>query len=149
MVKHLYPFLILFSFLLLLSCSDAVEQDKALEDSLQNKKKSHFVEVPEWIGIYQDTLPCADCVGILTRLDLRSDTTYKKSIVYLGKEPVFDNTFSTSGRWRYNPGDAKVWLDSAVEGRRLAFVVYGDSVLHMCDLDGKILASDRYRMGRL
>ncbi len=52
---------------------------------------------PQWTGTYADTLPCADCPGIFTRLDLRPDSTYVLRELYLERDSI---PFGTIGTWR-------------------------------------------------
>src|SRR5262245_39940564 len=40
----------------------------------------------DWAGTYQGTLPCGDCPGILTRIELAQDETYVLSMQYIDKE---------------------------------------------------------------
>ncbi len=108
-----------------------------------------FREIPSWMGSYQDTLPCADCPGILTRIDFKSDSTYKKSIVYLGKEPIFDYTFSTTGHWNVRPKSSILLLDSLQEKGVQAFEISGDTLLKMCDRSLRPFASPRYWLPRV
>jgi copper homeostasis protein (lipoprotein) len=44
--------------------------------------------VTEWPGYYDDTLPCADCPGILTQLWVRSDSTFILRERYLDRDPL-------------------------------------------------------------
>lgn len=53
-------------------------------------------QVPEWVGLYADTMPCADCPGILTQLDLRKDSTYVLRERYLERDSV---PFGRIGKW--------------------------------------------------
>ncbi len=39
----------------------------------------------DWPGMYVGVLPCADCEGILTEIQLRADNTYDLATQYLGK----------------------------------------------------------------
>jgi uncharacterized lipoprotein NlpE involved in copper resistance len=39
----------------------------------------------DWDGKYKGTLPCADCEGIKTELELKDDKTYELTETYLGK----------------------------------------------------------------
>ena len=39
----------------------------------------------DWNGTYKGILPCADCEGIKTELELNSDKTYEIKETYLGK----------------------------------------------------------------
>src|SRR5690606_27528761 len=37
----------------------------------------------DWEGVYVGTVPCADCAGIRTRIELDRDGGYSRSLVYL------------------------------------------------------------------
>lgn len=124
--------IIVLAFFTIGSCSDG---SKAKIPQVTGT--SGFVEVPDWLGIYQDTLPCDDCKGTLTWLDLKTDHSYKKSIILLGKEPIFDYTFGSTGHWKFDPAKKIVWLDSAVEGKKTGFLIKGDSVLVCCNAKGE------------
>ena len=50
----------------------------------------------QWVGLYADTLPCADCPGILTQLDLRADSTYVMRDQYLERDSI---PYGTIGEW--------------------------------------------------
>lgn len=136
----------LFFSLLILGCSETTPEQEALEKSMDGKKLPSFREVPSFIGVYQDTLPCSDCLGALTQLDLKSDSTYKKSIVFLGKGSAIDNSTSTIGKWHFDESSGVVWLDSLKEKRQIGFAVLGDSLLHMVGPNGKIIPSIQYRL---
>lgn len=40
----------------------------------------------DWMGTYSGILPCADCMGIQTKLVLKGDETLEITSIYLGKE---------------------------------------------------------------
>lgn len=65
-----------------------------------------------WVGFYADTMPCADCAGIFTQLDLRGDSTYILREQYLGRDSV---PFGTIGTWR-------------VEGDRLTLKTFHEPI---------------------
>lgn len=140
---------VFLSFLLLAGCNPYNPQQQAILDSLKGKPIQKFVEVPPWIGIYQDTLPCADCLGALTRLEFKTDTSYKKSVTLLGKGDPMANTSSTTGRWYWKRKEGLILLDSASEKKRFALLIMGDSALHLCNEFDKPMASARYSIGRL
>lgn len=52
--------------------------------------------VLQWVGLYADTLPCADCPGILNQLDLRKDSTYVLRDRYLDRDSI---AYGTIGQW--------------------------------------------------
>lgn len=111
--------------------------------------KTGFVEIPSWIGTYKDTLACNDCVGILTWLDIKLDKSYKKSIVYLGKEPILDNTFGTNGKWKYDSKTNVIWLDEKAEGKKMGFFVSSDSLLVVTNEKGIPVTSRKNQLLRI
>lgn len=48
-------------------------------------------------GYYEDTLPCADCPGILTQLWVRADSTFILRQRYLDRDPL---AYGLIGRWQ-------------------------------------------------
>lgn len=148
-MARFYLSLLLLFPLFFYSCEEGDPNRKAALDSLKGKPVQKFVEVLPWLGIYQDTLPCADCIGILTRLELKSDTSYKKSITFLGKGDPMANTFSVKGRWKWNAKTASLWLDSLQEKQNITFRIEGDSALRVCDLQGIPIKSSHYVLNRL
>lgn len=138
-------FFILIIGLFGVSCSEMRKEGK--EESASGKLV--FREVPTWLGSYQDTMPCPDCKGVLTRIDLKSDSTYKKSEVQLGKEPIFDYTSSIQGRWEFKSQEKLLILDSAKNGQKQVFEVVGDSILKLCDQNLRAEKSPRYWLARV
>ena len=104
-----------------------------------------------WLGV----LPCADCDGIQTRLQLRSDpegARYLLEETYLGGEG--DNRFVQEGAWReeaaeINGAPAEVYrLDPDGPGRW--FWVQPDGALEMLEAEGRPAPDGlAYRLQRL
>lgn len=69
-------------------------------DTLGADSTARTVEVPavppSWPGYYTDTMPCADCPGILTDLWVRSDSTFILQQRYLDRDTV---PVGTIGQW--------------------------------------------------
>lgn len=120
------------------ACSEGEPEKVKSDIEEKEQEKSSFIEIPNWAGSYQDTLPCKDCVGQLTKIDLNSDSTYKKSIVLLGKEPVFDNSFSFSGKLAFNSLDQTFSIGSDSDSLFTRFILEGDSVLKFLDKKGLV-----------
>lgn len=83
-MRHLHLLLI---SALLLACggdpSPVSDPSTAAADSALSP-----IEVMEWPGYYDDTLPCADCPGILTQLWVRRDSTFILRERYLDRDPL-------------------------------------------------------------
>ena len=143
-MKSLLQFTTLSVFLFLLSCSGNPSGNTTVTTG-----KTGFVEIPAWVGTYKDTLACPDCIGVLTWLDFKLDKSYKKSIVYLGKEPILDNTFGTNGKWNYDSKINVIWLDEKVEGKKMGFFVSSDSLLVLTDEKGIPIVSRQNQLLRI
>lgn len=49
-----------------------------------------------WTGFYADTVPCADCPGIITRLHLKADSTYLLTDEYMERDSI---PYGQMGSW--------------------------------------------------
>lgn len=82
------------------------------------------------VGTYKGVLPCADCEGMETTIELKSDSTYSRVIKYLGKK---ENSFTASGKWTWISGSI-IGLGSIKEGPNQYFVAEGKLIqLDMSD----------------
>jgi len=128
----------------LVACSEQPSESGAGAKS----NKSTFQEIPEWTGVFQDTLPCADCRGLITWLEIFPEGNYRRISTKIGFEDVFANTSSTEGKWNFDPGSGIIKLDVKIEKDRMAFIALGDSLLTACDEKGKILEGGRWKLRR-
>ena len=81
-------------------------------------------------------LPCADCPGIQTHLDLWPDGAFHARQEYLGRSVTRD----LLGRWRVDPARKAVILDGSA-GTVLQLGVEGPDKLRLLDRQGKPIAS--------
>lgn len=88
----------------------------------------------DWNGIYQGTLPCADCEGIKTTITLNKDLTYSVKEDYLGKK---DGVFESKGTFTWDARGQKITLS---ENKRSYFV--GENTLTHLDNSGKKIEGD-------
>jgi uncharacterized lipoprotein NlpE involved in copper resistance len=72
-------------------------------------------------GVYKGILPCADCEGMETTIELKKDSTYSRIIQYLGKK---ENRFTASGKWIWINGST-ISLGSIKEEPNQYFVAEG------------------------
>ncbi len=127
-MKPLFP--ILSTALLLASCTgtaDQVQETEAAKDSTATATAT------AWVGSYADTLPCADCPGIFTRLELRPDSTYIRRDLYLERDSI---PFGEIGRWSVQ-GDVLTLATGDVPDRWRM----GANGLEMLDQEGKAVES--------
>ncbi|MBG8553328.1 copper resistance protein NlpE [Hymenobacter guriensis] len=83
-------------------------------------------------GTYTDTIPCADCRGILTNLQLNADSTYVLRETYLDKQPA---PTAQRGNWRLR-GQVLTLPPSGTHPGR-SYLVETSSQLLLLDGSGK------------
>lgn len=144
------PLLPAFFFLLLLGSCGSSQTDPSKTTSLvQDSLPQKFREIPDWIGVFQDTLPCQDCLGALTRIAFYKDGQYHKSVAFLGKEPILDHTYGFDGKWTFDPARNLIQLDSIAEKGNYFFRPVGDSLLIACLPDGQVIDGGLIHLNRV
>jgi len=87
----------------------------------------------DWSGVYLGQLPCADCEGILTEVQLFEDQRFTHHAVYLGKSK---EVYSTSGNFKWNENGNSIVLFNTANTSIAAYHV-GENKLFLLDQDGK------------
>ena len=125
-------FSVLFSFIAI-SCgvSNKTEQKQIL--SFENHSSNNSLD---WQGVYRGVLPCADCEGIETRIVLKRDGTFQRSMKYLGES---DKIFSDEGEFVWDNTGNKITLK--VENGAQQYQV-GENVLFHLDQQGNRVTGD-------
>jgi heat shock protein HslJ len=99
---------------------------KVRERSLANT--DHSDASADLSGVYTGMLPCADCPGIQTKIELKKDATYVMQTKYIDRS---EELFTDSGKFRWNVEDRTITLDNSlvsqclVEGNTLTVLVNG------------------------
>ena len=64
-------------------------------------------------GTYGGTLPCGDCKGVVTKLELLADGSYKINEIFDGRS---DNAvLDSNGKWAFDPDSRRVTLDPTAQ----------------------------------
>jgi len=100
-------------------------ENKVIGDNSQNSL--------DWSGIYQGTLPCADCQGIQMQIKLNPDFTYEVASKYVGKS---DKIFQSNGSFKWDESGSKIILDETVSGAETNQYLVGENVLIKLDIKG-------------
>lgn len=87
----------------------------------------------DYLGRYQGVLPCADCQGIKTTLDLTEEFNYVMTRVYEGRDP---KPFVETGTFRWDEAGGSIILTG--NGDAVIFKV-GENRLIQLDRDGKTI----------
>ncbi len=110
-----------------------VVEDSAVTKIVDGATAQNSLDV---VGTYKGVLPCADCEGMETTIELKSDSTYSRVIKYLGKK---ENSFTASGKWTWINGST-ISLGSIKEGPNQYFVAEGKLI--QLDMSGKRITGE-------
>ena len=91
----------------------------------------------DWNGIYKGTIPCADCEGIKTELNLMKDGSFERRSTYLGKDA---ETRSDKGNFTWNDAGSSVTL--ALEDGGSQQYQVGENMLFHLDREGNRITGD-------
>lgn len=86
----------------------------------------------DWAGLYQGTLPCADCEAILWQLELKQNHVFELTRTYLGKSIA---PFKDQGQFFWAQDGQRVFLTS-LEQEEIGFFV-GENRLWLLDPQGQ------------
>ena len=96
---------------------------------------SHTSEMSlDWAGVYEGTLPCADCEGIETTIELKDDHTYVANYNYIGKSDG-DNKFTNEGTFTWDILGRTITLQSDTQTTQYQV---GENQLIMLNADGEV-----------
>lgn len=87
----------------------------------------------DWAGTYQGVLPCADCAGIDTYVNIDYDGTFKINRTYLGKS---DSNFHFEGTFKWSEDGSTIILDIENKSAMPYQYFVGENYLIQLDLDG-------------
>ncbi|WP_353185890.1 copper resistance protein NlpE N-terminal domain-containing protein [Parapedobacter lycopersici] len=105
------------------ACKSKREAGQANPDPAHNSQNAL-----DWAGMYQGTLPCADCPGIQTTLTLSEDGGYTLQTSYLERG---DSVFTETGQFTWDDAGGKITLDG--DGQKLQV---GENRLIQLDREG-------------
>lgn len=137
-MKHSSVIFSVFICASLFSCqssSTSNDRERQLQDSLSMSTEHTSQTALDWAGIYQDTLPCADCPGILTTVKLYEDETYSYVAEYIDRKTVVLDT----GKFMwYNNGSVVHLKGTDIDTRYKV----GENVLFQADSSGNVMESE-------
>lgn len=108
------------------------QQQKLIKQQLAEKIK----------GVYIGKIPCADCSGILYRIELFADQMYRTEMIYEGRstEPVVE-----SGAYTFDES----FLITLTRSKDLKYLKLGDPYLILLDKNGQEIAGNLAKMYHL
>lgn len=124
----------LFLSLLVLSCINNQRTSDVKERSDNTEVLSANI-----IGEYSGALPCVDCQGINTLLELHRDNSYVLTYIFEGKS---SDTFVKQGFWKVNKNRL------TLHGVDYKYKIDGDKLFQL-DLSGNEITGDLARLYQL
>ncbi len=91
-------------------------------------------------GYFADTIPCADCAGIVTRLQLNKDSSFILEQEYVGAKDPAASVFYQLGSWTVV--DSILRLAETTEGPR-QFKIVAPGELKILDNEGSIITGTK------
>ena len=106
----------------------------------------HEPDVSAWLGTYNGSLPCADCIGVKTTLALNKNSTYLMITQYLGKS---EREYTEKGKLSWV--DAHTLLLTSRDGNAKRYYQLGNNALTQLDDNAKLITgkqAERYTLRR-
>ncbi|MDR2009784.1 MAG: copper resistance protein NlpE N-terminal domain-containing protein [Bacteroidales bacterium] len=121
----------------LFSCKS--NEKKSNEDTEKISRADSSRESLDWEGTYTGTLPCADCSGIFTIIDLKRDGHYTISTKYLGKS---ENYIDENGKFSWNDAGNIITFDNKSDDAGMSKFQVGENKLTMLDISGNRITGE-------
>lgn len=86
----------------------------------------------DWAGVYEGTMPCADCEGIETVVELKDDHTFTATYNYIGTD---DYTVTNEGTFTFDITGSTITLQS--EDQTSQYKV-GENQITLLNADGEV-----------
>jgi len=130
--------LVIILGILFMGCGTGKKQNTASEEEKNRVPDMHtsLIALDFW-GTYKGIVPCADCEGIETTIQLKADETFEVQTVYLGKS---DEVFTYSGHYHWNDDGRSIHLHGIENGPSYYFV--GENQLIQLDMEGNRIAGE-------
>ncbi len=130
-------FILILSALIWISCDNSSKKDTPGNsgDNHQQNQAGGFDYIAV-CGSYADSLPCADCDGIYTEIQLNPDTTFSMSERRIGKNEKAIRPLVTRGIYTPDGNTGKIKLTSVSDGGKAKFASYSESALTILDESG-------------
>lgn len=143
-MKHIKGWACMFLIALIMgSCGQQKEKDQKAtnpEESTPVPDAAHNSRnALDWNGTYRGILPCADCEGIRTELQLHKDMTFVKRIKYLGNP---EEITETSGTFKWDDTGSSVQLNPGTDSPEGNLYKIMENRIAQLDSKGEMITGD-------
>ena len=100
----------------------------------------------DWPGVYQGSLPCADCDAIKIRISLHQDGTFTRNMIYQGKP---NGQFADQGMFSWDQHETQITLVNQ-QGQSQSYLVGENQLFHLDHQGQRIMGelADRYILNK-
>jgi hypothetical protein len=146
--------IILLALFCLISCKDEsknpeLETTENTSENIENRMDTahNSQNSLDWVGVYKGVLPCEDCDGIETSIQIKKNLDYVLSQHYLGRTEAKENINET-GKFEWNKQGNTISLG---ERQRLYFQVSENYLLQVFKDESKVLGDSaiKYRLTKI
>ncbi|WP_164905236.1 copper resistance protein NlpE [Aequorivita ciconiae] len=127
-----------FATFVLFGCKSGEKHEMVFDGPIETVSpkadRANKKETLDWAGVYEATSPCADCDGIKTTVELKTDKTFNMSQTRIGKTGD-DIRFKESGNFTWEDNGSDVVLEAGKY--RIKFEV-GQNDLTLLDMSGNV-----------
>lgn len=110
------------------------KQDATITDD-QSVVDMHTSEISlDWAGVYEGTMPCADCEGIETVVELKDNHTFTATYNYLG-EGDKAHTYTNKGTFTWDDSGQVITLQANDENSQYRV---GENHITLLNADGEV-----------
>lgn len=145
--------IILFAVLCFASCKneEKTSETTSVENTEENMKTtpvdSHNSQNSlDWAGVYEGVLPCENCQGVETNIQIDENMDYELSQNYMGGEE--ENNINETGKFEWNKQGNTISLG---ERRKLYFKVSENYLLQVFKDESKVMGDSamQYRLRKI
>ena len=117
----------------LMSCTNQSSKNEDATTDDQTVVDMHTSEISlDWAGVYEGTMPCADCEGIETVVELKDDNTFTATDTYMGED---EYTVSNEGMFTWDESGQVVTLVAEEDTKQFKV---GENHITLLGEDGEV-----------
>ncbi len=117
----------------LLNCTNQGNKNEDATTDDQTVVDMHTSEISlDWAGVYEGTMPCADCEGIETVVELKDDNTFTATYTYMGED---EYTVSNEGMFTWDESGQVVTLVAEEDTKQFKV---GENHITLLGEDGEV-----------
>ncbi|WP_417266728.1 copper resistance protein NlpE [Brumimicrobium sp.] len=136
-------FILGITMLTLMGCKNQEQKEVIVEENMDTIVSDvvdghNSQNALDWAGVYEGTLPCADCEGINTVIEIKEDNTFALAQTYL-KAPKNNTEIKSNGTFSWDTTGSNITLKN---GEETTHFKVGENQLFMLDSEGEMVEGE-------